>query len=181
MVFETILTGKDNRAVVELQEAYHLFFGTVGGPKKLFEGSFDAPTWSMAQKKYDKKLDNIETRIKEIIDKRLKGARSAEEMFRIFSDFNSLFFRPSIRNAVTAYQSELMSCVRQDVKRLQDKFRCRYDDSAERTTAIVHDVPPLSGKILWAKQIEHQLSAVIQKIRECSGKKLGRIIAKGSS
>ena len=55
------------------------------------------------------------------------------------------------------------------MKRLQDKFKLRYDDSQERATADLRDVPPLSGRIIWARQIETQLSTLMRRMEDVLG------------
>lgn len=47
---------------------------------------------------------------------------SAEEMFRVFSKFNPLFFRPRIRAAIAEFQADLIKHVREAVHKLQ--VRC---------------------------------------------------------
>lgn len=47
------------------------------------------------------------------------GTSSAEEMFRVFSKFNPLFFRPRIRAAISEFQADLIKSVREAVHMLQ--------------------------------------------------------------
>ena len=62
-----------------------------------------------------------------------------------------------------------MKNVREDIRRLQDKFKQRYEESAERVTADLRDIPPLSGRILWAKQIENQLTQLMKRMQDVLG------------
>ncbi len=45
----------------------------------------------------------------------------------------------------------------------------RYDESQERVTADLRDIPPLSGRIIWARQIENQLSTLMARMRDVLG------------
>jgi dynein heavy chain 1 len=125
--------------------------------------------WISAVQAYETRLERIEERITRILEESLSNAKSAEEMFRIFSSFNQLFFRPAIRNSVNSFRVTLVKNVKEDVKRLQDKFKLRYDESQERETADLRDIPPLSGRIVWAQQIESQLSALMKRMEDVLG------------
>ena len=62
-----------------------------------------------------------------------------------------------------------MKNVQSDVRRLQDKFKLRYDESMERATADLRDIPPLSGRIIWARQIENQLATLMKRMEDVLG------------
>lgn len=49
--------------------------------------------WTSAQQVYEKKLARIESRVIRLLEERLRTATTAEDMFRVFSTFNPLFFR----------------------------------------------------------------------------------------
>jgi dynein heavy chain 1 len=63
----------------------------------------------------------------------------------------------------------LVKNVREDVKRLKEKFRHRYDESQEKVTAELRDIPPLAGQIIWARQIENQLSTLMTRLANVLG------------
>ncbi|KAF8991378.1 dynein heavy chain, N-terminal region 1-domain-containing protein [Cyathus striatus] len=88
---------------------------------------------------------------------RLGTARNANEMFRVFSKFNALFVRPKIRGAIQEYQTQLIDSVKEDIKRLHDKFKTQYRYSEAYHMAQMRDLPPIAGAIIWARQIERQL------------------------
>jgi len=46
---------------------------------------------------------------------RLATAKTANEMFRVFSKFNALFVRPKIRGAIQEYQTQLIENVKTDI------------------------------------------------------------------
>lgn len=154
-------------AVKDLEESYNILvrstpniFDFTPEGRAALDASFQA---------YEARLERIEESITHLLEESLSTAKSADEMFRIFSSFNQLFFRPAIRNAVNTFRVALVKTVREDVKRLQEKFRFRYDDTRERETADLRDVPPLSGRILWARQIEHQLSTLMKRMENVLG------------
>lgn len=47
-------------------------------------------------------------------------------MFRIFSKFNELFFRPRIIGAIEEYQSQLLRTVKTDINSLNEMFLRPY-------------------------------------------------------
>lgn len=57
-------------------------------------------TWKRAMKVYDEKIDKVETHIKEQLRDRLAMAKNANEMFRVFSKFNALFYRPRVSGSL---------------------------------------------------------------------------------
>eukprot|EP01039_Chlorochromonas_danica_P002781 gene2781-3035_t len=166
-VFTTALANSDGSFLSELSEAYQIFVKTNAD---LFDISpAGQAAWISSREQYNRRLEKLDERITHILEERLGEAKSADEMFRIFSVFNPLFYRPAIRSAVNSFRATLMKSVREDVKKLQDKFRLRYDDSYERVMADLRDIPPLSGRIIWARQIENQLSTLMERIQNVLG------------
>ena len=70
--------------------------------------------WEAAMKRYDERIDRVETRITARLRDQLGTAKNANEMFRIFSRFNALFVRPHIRGAIREYQTQLIQRVKVD-------------------------------------------------------------------
>lgn len=64
--------------------------------------------WDAAVKRYEERIDRVETRITAHLRDQLGTAKNANEMFRIFSRFNALFVRPHIRGAIREYQTQLI-------------------------------------------------------------------------
>jgi dynein heavy chain 1 len=162
-----VLSGQETEAMTGINEAYQLVVRNVADVLDITPAGSSA--WTSAHAFYEKRLERIEERITRLLEDRLGAAQTAEEMFRVFSTFNPLFFRPTIRNAVNSFRAALVKNVREDVRRLQDKFRLRYDESLERATADLRDIPPLSGRIIWARQIENQLSTLMQRMEDVLG------------
>lgn len=52
--------------------------------------------WDGALKKYDARIDRVESQITSTLRDKLATAKNANEMFRVFSKFNALFVRPRV-------------------------------------------------------------------------------------
>ena len=77
--------------------------------------------------RYDERIDRVETRIAARLRDQLGTAKSANEMFRIFSRYNALFVRSHIRGAIREYQTQLIQRVKDDIESLHNKFKvCVY-------------------------------------------------------
>lgn len=126
-------------------------------------------SWISAEQEYDDRITSVETTIIALLRTRLDAATSANEMFRVFSTFNSLFVRPKIRGAVQEYQSQLIDGVKGDIARLQDKFKQQYDRSDACLMNTLRDVPMVSGHIIWARQINRQLDSYMEKVETVLG------------
>lgn len=72
---------------------------------------------------YDDRIDKVETAIAAKLRDQLGTAKSANEMFNIFSRYNALFVRPHIRGAIKEYQSQLIQKVKDDIEGLHSKFK----------------------------------------------------------
>lgn len=171
-VFSAVLHGQENDVVSELNEAWQIVLNQTSANSDIvldITSAGGTAVWNNVRSMYEKRLEKAEERITRLLEDRLSSADSADDMFRIFSTFNALFFRPAIRNAVNSFRATLVKNVREDVKRLQEKFRLRYDESLEKITANIRDIPPLSGRIIWARQIENQLSTLMKRMEDVLG------------
>ncbi|CAG0913348.1 unnamed protein product [Notodromas monacha] len=126
--------------------------------------------WDAAMRRYDERIDRVETRITARLRDQLGTAKNANEMFRIFSRFNALFIRPHIRGAIREYQSQLIQRVKDDIEALHEKFKAGYPMSSASQLSHVRDIPPVSGSIIWAKQIDRQLSGFLKRVEDVLGK-----------
>lgn len=126
--------------------------------------------WDAAVRRYEERIDRVETRITAHLRDQLGTAKNANEMFRIFSRFNALFVRPHIRGAIREYQTQLIQRVKDDIEALHEKFKVQYPQSKSCRMSIVRDLPPISGSIVWAKQIDRQLTAYLRRVEDVLGK-----------
>ena len=126
--------------------------------------------WEAAISRYDERIDRVESRITARLRDQLGQAKSANEMFRIFSRFNALFIRPHIRGAIREYQNQLIHRVKEDIAKLYEKFKVQYQDSRGCALSEGRDIPPVSGSIIWARQIERQLETYLSRVETVLGK-----------
>ncbi|XP_053373809.1 cytoplasmic dynein 1 heavy chain 1-like isoform X4 [Mercenaria mercenaria] len=156
----------DANAIEEVNLAYENV-KVVDGLDVSKEGS-DA--WEAAIKRYDERIDRVETRITARLRDQLGTAKNANEMFRIFSRFNALFVRPHIRGAIREYQTQLMQRVKDDIESLHEKFKVQYPQSKTCRMSKARDFPSVSGSIIFARQIERQLTAYLRRVEDVLGK-----------
>ncbi|KAF8934382.1 dynein heavy chain [Dissophora ornata] len=126
--------------------------------------------WVTAEVSYNERVSRVENQIIARLRDRLGIAKNANEMFRVFSKFNALFVRPKIRGAIQEYQTQLIDKVKDDIKKLHDKFKMQYRHSDAYHMSQLRDLPPISGHIIWARQIERQLSAYMKRVEDVLGK-----------
>ena len=160
------LEAADANAIDEVNLAYENV-KEVDGLDITKEGS---EAWEAAMKRYDERIDRVETRITARLRDQLGTAKNANEMFRIFSRFNALFVRPHIRGAIREYQTQLIQRVKDDIETLHEKFKIQYLQSKANKMSHVRDLPPVSGSIIWAKQIDRQLNAYMRRVEDVLGK-----------
>ncbi|KAB8342928.1 hypothetical protein FH972_022525 [Carpinus fangiana] len=125
--------------------------------------------WDRAETIYNERTSRVENSIIARLRDRLATASTANEMFRVFSKFNALFVRPKIRGAISEYQTQLIDNVKNDIVALQERFKQLYGHSQAHAMAQLHDLPPVSGSIIWARQIERQLDAYMKKVEDVLG------------
>ena len=120
--------------------------------------------WTQAEMQYNERTSRVENSIIARLRDRLAIARTANEMFRVFSKFNALLVRPKVRGAVGEYQAQLLGNVKKDITLLQERFKQNYGTSEARMISQLRDLPPVSGSIIWVRQIERQLDSYMKKV-----------------
>ncbi|KAK4683210.1 dynein heavy chain [Podospora pseudoanserina] len=125
--------------------------------------------WARAENTYNERTSRVENSIIARLRDRLATAKNANEMFRVFSKFNALFVRPKIRGAIAEYQTQLIDNVKQAITALHERFKQQYGHSEAHAMAQLHDLPPVSGAIIWARQIERQLDTYMKKVEDVLG------------
>ncbi|KAI9836369.1 MAG: hypothetical protein M1819_001398 [Sarea resinae] len=126
--------------------------------------------WVQAEITYNERTSRVENSIIARLRDRLATAKTANEMFRVFSKFNALFVRPKIRGAIAEYQTQLIDNVKHDIASLHERFKQQYGHSEAHAMAQLRDLPPVSGAIVWARQIERQLNGYMRKVEDILGK-----------
>ena len=125
--------------------------------------------WVQAEMTYNERTARVENSIIARLRDRLATAKTANEMFRVFSKFNALFVRPKIRGAIAEYQTQLIDNVKRDIASLHERFKQQYGHSEAHAMAQLRDLPPVSGAIIWARQIERQLNGYMKKVEDVLG------------
>ena len=125
--------------------------------------------WEHAVKEYENRIDRVESQITAKLRDKLGAAKNANEMFRVFSKFNALFFRPRIRGAIQEYQNQLIQRVKEDISKLHEKFKVKYARSQACRLSRLRDIPPVSGTIIWIRQIERQLDRYMKRVEDILG------------
>jgi len=95
-------------------------------------------------------------------------------MFLVFGRFNLLMSRTRIQNAVKEFQMRLIATVSQSIQKLQSKFTNKFESSAASTLSRLRGVPQISGKILWARQIERQVRTLMTRMGNVLGSNWGQ-------
>ncbi|CAM9526710.1 unnamed protein product, partial [Phaeothamnion confervicola] len=165
-VVAAALAASDPAALAAVEAAYA---AAVAGTDALDVTEEGQRAWAAALDTYEHGVDKVDERITALLRERLGAARTADEMFGVFNQFNPLFFRERIGSAIAAFQQPLLVHVREAVELLQDKFTRRYEPSAARALAGLRDIPPLAGKVLWARQIERQLALLVRRVEAVLG------------
>ena len=127
-------------------------------------------SWVQAEVTYNERTSRVENSIIARLRDRLATAKTANEMFRVFSKFNALFIRPKIRGAIGEYQTQLIDSVKHDIAGLHERFKLQYGHSEAHMMAQLRDLPAVSGAIIWARQIERQLDSYLGKVEDVLGK-----------
>lgn len=126
--------------------------------------------WVQAEMTYNERTSRVENSIIARLRDRLATAKNnANEMFRVFSKFNALLVRPKIRGAIAEYQTTLIDNVKHDISGLHERFKNQYGHSEAHAMAQLRDLPPVSGAIIWARQIERQLDGYMKKVEDVLG------------
>lgn len=155
----------DVDAVEEVQQAY----AALNNVDLLDVSPEGTRIWVQAEETYNERTSRVENSIIARLRDRLATAKTANEMFRVFSKFNALFVRPKIRGAITEYQTQLIDNVKHDISSLHERFKQQYAHSEAHAMAQLRDLPPVSGAIIWARQIERQLDGYMKRVEDVLG------------
>ncbi|KAI0984717.1 hypothetical protein GJ496_002628 [Pomphorhynchus laevis] len=153
-------------AIYEVMEAYRI----VKEADVLDISKEGDDVWGDAMRRYDQRIDSVETKIATTLREQLNQAKNASEMFNIFSRFNALFVRPQIRGAISEYQSKLLQRVKADIDALREKFMDSTDRANANRLLRSRDIPPVSATLTWVKQIERQLHMYLKRVEDVIGK-----------
>jgi len=165
------LSGLDDPvAVKDVEEAPLAFFATID---VLDLSPRSAAEFGVAIEAYDRRIDAIEERLARLLRDKLTAAQDAEEMFRVFARFHALLARTRVRSAVKDFQIQLISTVGLAIQKLQSKFTHKYEASSANQVAHFRGIPPVAGKIMWAKQMERQVQTLMKRMGDVLGENWG--------
>jgi dynein heavy chain 1 len=129
-----------------------------------------------AMEEYDMEMDKIEERLAKLLRDKLTACRDAEDMFGVFARFNLLLTRSRVHSAVKEFQLQLIATVSSAIAKLQSKFTHKYETSASAEIARLRGIPPVAGKILWAKQMERQVHTLMERMGNVLGPNWGQLL-----
>ncbi|KAH3681221.1 hypothetical protein WICPIJ_007804 [Wickerhamomyces pijperi] len=118
--------------------------------------------WSLAKRVYEKRLESVEDGIISDLKISLEKTTSSNEMFSVFSNFQSLLERPRIRGAVHDYQSQLLAIIKGEIDELQSTFNNKSLDFSQ--LAKLRDFPSVAFNIVWGKQMEAKLDFLLSRL-----------------
>ncbi len=75
-----------------------------------------------------------------------------------------------IRGAIQEYQTRLIDSVKEDIRRLRQKFTANYRDSQAYYMSQMRDLPSVSSAIIWARQIERILLTYMKRVEDVLGR-----------
>ena len=155
---------------IDMDEEVRLSYESVKNVDVLDVSPEGSEIWYTAETAYNDRVARIENQIISRLRDKLATARNAQEMFRVFSKFNALFVRPKIRGAIQEYQTRLIDSVKDDIRRLRQKFTANYRNSEAYHMSQLRDLPSVSSAIIWARQIERQLLTYMRRVEDVLGK-----------
>jgi dynein heavy chain 1 len=74
-----------------------------------------------------------------------------------------------IRGAIQEYQSQLLRTVQNDIQALRDKFLRQYENTEDFRLCKSRDIPPTSGAVIWARQINRKLKKYMERVENVLG------------
>ena len=155
----------DADAVEEVSQAY----AAIKDVDVLDTSSKGTDRWVQAEMQYNERTSRVENSIIARLRDRLATSRTANEMFRVFSKFNALLVRPKVRGAISEYQTQLLDNVKLDIAALHERYKQQYGNSEASLMFQLRDLPPVSGSIIWVRQIEQQLNGYMEKVEAVLG------------
>jgi len=163
---EVMVDADDRQAIDEVARAYEEVRDV--DPLDLTDDGEAA--WMHAQERYGERIERVESRVTTKLRDELGTTHGANEMFRVFGKYKGLFTRPKVRSAVLEYQSQLLQNVKSDIAKLQKTHEVAYEETLNARMSVVRDLPPVSGQIIWARQLDRQLQSYVQRVEDVLGR-----------
>lgn len=125
--------------------------------------------WTEANRFYNERINSVENQLAAQFREQLGSTRSAEEMFKIFSRYNLLFYRKHIKSAIREYQTKLIERVKEDIQNLQNLFEDPESQRRAIAFSISQDMPEVASRIIWNQQILKQLDFCMKRVVDVLG------------
>eukprot|EP00522_Entomoneis_paludosa_P000277 CAMPEP_0172474334 /NCGR_PEP_ID=MMETSP1065-20121228/69303_1 /TAXON_ID=265537 /ORGANISM="Amphiprora paludosa, Strain CCMP125" /LENGTH=4205 /DNA_ID=CAMNT_0013232513 /DNA_START=82 /DNA_END=12699 /DNA_ORIENTATION=- len=170
-VVHTVLRQEEPAAIQTVEQAPRQVFGTLDVMDLSQSGS---KALDAALEEYDLQMDAMEERLARLLRDKLTACKDAEDMFVVFARFNLLLTRTRVRAAVKEFQMQLIATVADAVGKLQSKFTLKYESSPAARISRLRGIPPVAGKILWAKQMERQVQTLVERMSNVLGPNWGQ-------
>ena len=170
-VVHTVLRDQDPSALAAVEQAPRQILGSLAvldlspAGSQALESALDA---------YEIQMDALEERLAKLLRDKLTACQDAEDMFRVFARFNLLLTRTRVRAAVKEFQMQLIATVSTAIETLRSKFTEKYELSSAAKIARLRGIPPVSGKIMWAKQMERQVETLMERMSHVLGPDWGQ-------
>lgn len=167
----TVLREEEPAALQQVEQAPRQIFSALN---VLDLSSGGRQALEVALEEYDLQMDAMEERLARLLREKLQACQDAEDMFGVFARFNLLLTRTRVRAAVKEFQMQLITTVQQAISVLQGKFTEKYEASAAARLSRLRGIPPVAGKILWAKQMERQVTTLMERMAAVLGPQWGQ-------
>ncbi|CAD5206375.1 unnamed protein product [Bursaphelenchus okinawaensis] len=125
--------------------------------------------WASATRYYHERIGKVEAALAQKFREQLESSRSAEEMFKVFSRFNPLFFSSKIKGEMKDYQNKLIERVKEDIQELHKAFDDQENIRNATEACVNNGMPDVSSRILWNKQILRQLDCCMKRVVDVLG------------
>lgn len=168
-VVHTVLRQEEPAAIQTVDQAPRQVFGSLDVLDLSSSKPFEA-----ALEEYDIQMDAMEERLARLLRDKLTACKDAEDMFVVFARFNLLLTRTRVRAAVKEFQMQLIATVADAIGKLQSKFTLKYESSPAARISRLRGIPPVAGKILWAKQMERQVQTLVERMGNVLGPNWGQ-------
>jgi len=167
VVVSDVLPNSNNEILQKLSSAIDIFSTS---PMLLDTTPSGCQHFAIADQKYYRSIDSVENDLAKLLKRKLESAISdTNQMFEIFGQFNKLFIRPRIRQAIKSFESSLIKSVESSVQHLRSKFTLQFENSEVEQWLAMRDVVGVSGKIIWARRMESELKLLMSRMEDVLG------------
>lgn len=162
---EVFLSEEEDAPLMELDSAYDC----IRRVRVLDTSSEGTKALAVAERAYNDHIGALEATVIALMQTQLQKSANSRDMFKVFSKFNVLFVRPTIRGAVIDHQNKLLDMVKKEIQELQIKYRRPYSGSSYEVVGHTRDITNIAGAIQWARQFELRLDSYLDRVQAVLG------------